>query len=250
MNADTFRRMAVHGREYWWYNGKESMISQLTRTLEIPVNGRVLDLGCGTGTLFEFLKQWGRVFGLELSSEALLLAHSRNSVPLVQAAADAVPFKSHSFSVVALFDCLEHLPDDRLAMKQVLELLKPDGYVLITVPAFNALHSRRDIQLAHIRRYSPAQLRSLIVQSGFHIVQMTFGYLCLVLPLFIQSLIDRFRSVPRHFPSDIVNLRNPWNNLLSHWLAWEAWFAARWRLPIGTSIFCIAQASQLDSPSE
>ncbi len=241
MNTSIFRKMDATGRDYWWYRGKEALVDGLARQSGIVSGGRVLDLGCGTGTLFEFLEGWGSVVGLELSADALVLARSRKDVPLVRASTDAIPFAPGSFSLVAIFDCLEHLGNDHTALVQVRDLVTSDGHVIISVPAFQFLRSRRDDQLAHMRRYSPAGLRHVVEDAGFEILRMTFGYFCLFAPLLVKSVLDRMRPPPTEETSDIADLKEPWNSMVAGWLRGEAWLATRAGLPLGTSLFCLAR---------
>jgi len=69
--------------------------------------------------------------------------------------------------LVLLLDVLEHVPDDGALLAEVVaSLVRPGGHVLISVPAWDQLYTRHDAILGHYRRYSPAQLRELVGQSG------------------------------------------------------------------------------------
>jgi SAM-dependent methyltransferase len=241
MEPEVFRNMDAHGQNYWWYRGKKEFVRELARQAHVKPGGRVLDLGCGTGTLFEFLEGWGRVIGLELSRDALILAHAKSSVPLVRATTDAIPFRTGSFSLIAVFDCLEHLKNDRHALMQVRRMLAPGGVLVVSVPAFRFLASWRDVQLLHMRRYSRDQLRTLLTDSGFTIDNLVYGYFCLFFPLVVKALKDRILPPPRQFRSDINTLQEPWNTFLSQWLRMEAWLATHTGLPFGTSLFAVAR---------
>jgi SAM-dependent methyltransferase len=241
MDYEIFRNMDAQGQNYWWYRGKKDLIRRLTRHARIQPGGRVLDLGCGTGTLFEFLEGWGRVIGMELSKDALILAKAGSDVPLVRATTDAMPFKSDQFSMIAVFDCLEHLQNDHQALVQVRRMLAPDGVLIVSVPAFRFLASWRDIQLHHMRRYTRPQLVNLLARSGFRLEQTVYGYFCLFFPLLVKALKDRLMNPPAVFKSDINTLSEPWNSILAGWLNLESWITTRIGLPFGTSIFALAR---------
>ncbi len=250
MDGEVFRNMDAHGQNYWWYKGKKEFVRRLARNAGVQPGGRVLDLGCGTGTLFEFLEGWGNVIGLELSRDAIILAKNHSDVPLVRATTDAIPFKPGSFSLIAVFDCLEHLTDDYKALRQVKKLLAPGGVVIISVPAFNFLTSWRDVQLMHKRRYSRKTLSRLITGSGFHIEKLVYGYFCLFFPLLFKAMKDRVTPKPEKFKSDIRALAEPWNGMLAGWLKWEAWWAEHFGLPIGASLFSILRPEKELSEDE
>ena len=239
--------MDIHGDDYWWYKGKKSFIQKLIRNIELPRNGRVLDLGCGTGTLLPYLQQWGDLTGLELSGEALARARARFSGNLVQASSMAVPFRDGSFSVICIFDCLEHFKDDRTALQQTQRLLTKNGVLILSVPAFNQLRVSRDDQLHHYRRYTKHNLSHLLQETGFELHTMFYGYLCLTFPIVLQVLKEKWMGPPAVLPSDIKNIREPFNTIMAGWLKWEAQLAGSVGLPVGTSLF--AAATKRNDPS-
>ncbi len=85
-------------------------------------------------------------------------------------------FPSASFDAVTMFDVIEHVPDDKKAMSEVLRVLKPGGYVLVSVPNENwrfpyygfmknmcPTEAEKFAEWGHVRRgYSLEQLSSLI----------------------------------------------------------------------------------------
>jgi hypothetical protein len=78
---------------------------------------------------------------------------------------------SPSYPVVLLLDVLEHVPDDRKCLiDYVNRLVDPDGYILISVPAWPSLFSIHDNGLGHYRRYTPAEMKLLIGAVGLEIV--------------------------------------------------------------------------------
>ena len=69
-------------------------------------------------------------------------------------------------------DVIEHIDDDRGAVRRLAQLTKPGGHVIISVPALPALFSEFDRVQGHRRRYTPESLRSAIAGSGLEIVQI------------------------------------------------------------------------------
>lgn len=104
-------------------------------------DGRVLDLGCGTGLLGEYLADVGHearcIIGLDLSHRMLRHAGHRGVVA-VQGDAAALGFAGASFDVVLAFTVLEIWPDPertRLALEEVRRVLSVDGIFAVTVLA-------------------------------------------------------------------------------------------------------------------
>jgi SAM-dependent methyltransferase len=95
---------------------------------------RVLEVGCGQGTLINHLSQFGaEVVGLDMSEASLRRAAEgvrelgNHSVRLLQADAEKLPFGEGSFDAVVSFGVLHHTPDTDGAVQEVRRVLKPGG---------------------------------------------------------------------------------------------------------------------------
>lgn len=95
-----------------------------------------------------------------------------------------------SIEAIGIFDVLEHLetPDDIL--KEIYRVLKPNGYLITTVPAHNWLFSDFDSSIGHFRRYSKKTLEKLLTRSSF--IDNKIGYFLSI--LVVPALI--LRTVP------------------------------------------------------
>ncbi|HPQ40566.1 MAG TPA: class I SAM-dependent methyltransferase, partial [bacterium] len=254
MNDDSFEQMHLTGRNYWWYQAKEHLMKQFLKSaggLDAP-SGRpwILDMGCGTGTMFGFLAEQGVLVGLDPSPRAIEYARQRGIAYLVRGDAADAPFAEKSFHLISLFDALEHIEDDRAVLHRAHALLADDGVVLVTVPAFQWLHSWRETQLGHRRRYTIHSLRRLLASTGFEVSVIRYMYAGLFPLLILKSLKDRIISPPKTFKSDIVMLSEPWNSLLARWFRVEADMCHRIGLPFGTSVVALARRIPVDSAGE
>jgi len=90
-----------------------------------------------------------------------------------------------------LFDVLEHLDDDLLAIKQVAKMLKPGGKLFITVPAHQWLWSRLDTIAAHKRRYSKQLLIKTIENNELKVVEVRFFFIVILPLLFLRHILNR-----------------------------------------------------------
>jgi len=109
---------------------------------KIPIgSNRVLDVGCAEGATGFLLKQSGRaseVVGIELISEAARNAESRLDHvifgDLEQLPLDEPFISKASFDYILCGDVLEHLKDPWLQLKRLSTLLKPNAYIIISLP--------------------------------------------------------------------------------------------------------------------
>jgi len=139
---------ALVRRHPWWLARARLILAALQRYNILPPS-RVLDAGCGWGVTLESLEQAGYVAaGMDISRQALeMLQTDRQDRQLIEAdltqSLSAGESKSPFDAVLAL-DVLEHLDDDRFALTQLAELLRPGGLVIISVPALPELFSDFD----------------------------------------------------------------------------------------------------------
>ncbi len=94
------------------------------------VEGRSLDLGCGTGLLQKFLTR--KLIGCDISLEMLKKARDRGEL-VVQADLDSLPFKDGSFQEIFSFTALQNLPDVAPALQEAKRVLKENGIFILTI---------------------------------------------------------------------------------------------------------------------
>lgn len=83
----------------------------------------------------------------------------------------ALPFADARFDLVAAFDVIEHVEDDRRAFGELARVLKPGGVLLCAVPLHAAQWTSFDACVGHARRYAPEELRARLAEHGFEIEQ-------------------------------------------------------------------------------
>jgi len=97
---------------------------------ELSPSQRILDLGCGSGSMRKQLKGL-RVVGVDL--DAGLLARSRE-MSGVCARSDRLPFADRSFDFVVSNHSLEHFRDAEAAIREIGRVLKPAGRLFVAIP--------------------------------------------------------------------------------------------------------------------
>lgn len=182
-DAEYFAVMAHNAANHWWYRARRAMFHALLDG-RVPPGGTALDVGCGTGETIGVLRELGarRVAGTDLSDDALGYARSRGSQGSILAAlAEELPFPDGCADVVVSSDVLEHLDDDRLALREYRRVMRDGATLLVTVPSYRWLWCHLDNRAGHRRRYVVDELADKVAEAGFAVDHRTY-YFSFLLP--------------------------------------------------------------------
>ncbi|MEI6861353.1 MAG: class I SAM-dependent methyltransferase [Verrucomicrobiota bacterium] len=88
----------------------------------------------------------------------------------------SLPFADRRFDLVAAFDVVEHVEDDRRVFSELTRVLKPEGRLIFSVPLHPAHWTEFDDYVGHARRYQPAVLQALIADHDLMVEKsVVFG---------------------------------------------------------------------------
>lgn len=105
----------------------------------------------------------------------------------------------HHFNAIYSLDVMEHVADDRAFLEDCLAMLKPGGYFIAQVPAFQCLFSRLDRNIGHYRRYDRAMMHRLVEGLPVSIEKCVYHNMIGLLASFFVVKLGRieFQSGPR-----------------------------------------------------
>jgi hypothetical protein len=97
------------------------------------------------------------------------------------------------YSAAVSYNVLEHIEDDLGALRSMAAMVRPGGYVIIVVPAFQWAMSPADVVTGHVRRYTKKSMRAAMTAAGLEIEKLhyanTFGLIGYVLATKILRLM-------------------------------------------------------------
>jgi ubiquinone/menaquinone biosynthesis C-methylase UbiE len=141
----------------------------------LPVNGRLLDIGGGTGRVASaLLKDVDEVVIADVSM-GMLRQTPRSTLKPVCSHSENLPFPDDFFERVIMVDALHHVIDQPASAREMLRVLKPGGRIIIEEPDINtfavkliALAEKLLLMRSHF--LSPIQITSLFPDGSAKIV--------------------------------------------------------------------------------
>jgi SAM-dependent methyltransferase len=149
-----------------------------------------------------------------------------------------IPFRDEFDALLAL-DVVEHIEDDRAALHEMAQALRPGGVLILTVPQHPWLWSALDEWSGHKRRYERHELRARLAGAGLRVERLT-SFSSFVLPLLVLA---RRRPKPAVFdPLAELRISRPLNALLRLPSALErGLIGAGVSFPAGGSLLAVAR---------
>lgn len=149
----------------------------------LPQTGSVLEIGCGDGIFLDACASRGIVVtGLELSPAAASAARGRGHEVMVGTVEELAGGYAEVFDAVCAFQVLEHLAEPGLFLRQVMQMLKPGGHLILAVPNRDSFLSEanRDLAIAldlpphHMSRWNVDCFRRLGAWYPLRLVTAAF----------------------------------------------------------------------------
>jgi SAM-dependent methyltransferase len=238
MRAQAYELMERLEGEHWWYRGRRDIVCDLVKR-HVPAGSRVVDYGCGAGTIACRLEELGfAVTGAEVSRRAARASQGKG-LSVVDLNREALP--PRSADCILLCDVLEHLKDPTGLLADLRTALRPGGRLLVTVPAYEFLWSGEDYVSRHHRRYTRSLLHAQVCRAGYRVLWCSH-FNSLLLPAIAGVILGKRLLRPRDMYESNVREVAPWLNCaLYRVFASERHLLAWFRLPAGASLALVAR---------
>jgi len=121
--------------------GSGRFYRDLLSEMDIDDGNRILDVGCGTGTILQYISQRKQIqgFGMDISEAMVSIAREKASdCTFLVGNADALPFPDDSMDVITACMAYHHFPEQKRFREEAMRVLKPGGHLYICDPRFPA----------------------------------------------------------------------------------------------------------------
>jgi SAM-dependent methyltransferase len=217
-------------------------IGSMKQVVKDP-HATLLDIGSSSGFLVEELRKalpGAAIIGSDyLASVVAHAAQRLENTPFIQFDLRRCPLQDGCIDGVTALNILEHIDDDRTALKEIHRILRRGGIAHIEVPADPSCYDIYDEVLLHYRRYRLNELTAITNGLGFQTERAThLGFSLYPAFRFVKAL-GRIRTGHRLSPTEkktivAARIRNTARSrVLTYLLSAENWLGKYVTYPIG-----------------
>ncbi|KAB7743265.1 methyltransferase domain-containing protein [Nostocoides sp. F2B08] len=227
--------------DYWWYQARTRLLEQALGDFVEP-GGRVLDVGSADGPSASWFRERATVT-TALDVDPRGLANDG-----VCGSATALPYADAVFDAVAAFDVVEHCEPESLALHEMRRVLRPDGVLVLSVPAYQWAWSDHDVANGHYRRYTRPRIVDAVTAAGFTVDRATYAFAA-VFPMFaaerlLRRVRDRGRTAGAADIATVPTVPRPLHHALMGLCRLDERLLASRDLPFGSSVLLAARPSR------
>jgi 2-polyprenyl-3-methyl-5-hydroxy-6-metoxy-1,4-benzoquinol methylase len=183
-----------------WEIARVEVVEKLLQPVmrKASASDSILDIGCGDAFILNRLAQkWPsfKYVGVDPALTVERIDTLKKNYPLINLSFHADSSKPGVLAnppfLTLLLDVLEHVSDDQSVLNEAAGVIKKDGYLLITAPAFQKLYNNHDRWLGHYRRYTRSGLTAKIEQAGLKPVFSAYVFSSLVIFRLVSKVAER-----------------------------------------------------------
>src|SRR4051794_24224669 len=136
----------------WWFRHRNACIAAAVSKFPPPEGEPIFDIGGGNGFVSVGLNRAGfEVVLVEPGPVGAANAKARGVPVVICATPASAGLPAAAIGAVGLFDVIEHIEDDLAFLYSTRALMKDNGRLYATVPAYRALWSEEDRLVGHFR---------------------------------------------------------------------------------------------------
>ena len=254
-NHQEYYKMSEIEGELWWFRILHFLV--FNNIKDSDKNISILDAGCGTGGLLDFLYKRGfkNLSGFDISKEAIALSkekfQDKENVKLYLDDLGTQEKLVDSFDVIIANDtlCYLSLEENKNILNKFYKRLNSNGLVLLNLPAFNQFEGIHDKAVGLRGRFHPNDLDILVNKDHFEIIDVKFWPFLLSPLIYFFRLKQRFqlrrikqKQENMDFESDVKLPISLINNMLYYITRLE--MLLPFNIPFSSSMFVVLKAKK------
>lgn len=231
------------GPSHWFFRGRRVIFKAfISQVIGKKPDLKILDAGCCSGLMMESLSEFGKVYGLDISEQAIGYCRTKGLREVCRAGILEMPFMDETFDLITAFDVIEHVEDDVSALREARRIIKKGGYLILSVPAYKFMWNSDDDLVQHKRRYTGASLTKKLVSVGFTVERFSYFYTVLFPINLIINTVRKIFGIKKIVPdAGIKVLPKFLNESLLNILRLESIIIKNHKLPFGLFILVAAK---------
>ncbi|WP_420151851.1 class I SAM-dependent DNA methyltransferase [Spirosoma sp.] len=178
--SEEYEKMFRLEGKLWWYRHlHERVDAAIHQRFGKRRDVTILDAGCGTGGMLDYLRRQGytNLRGLDGSADAVDFCHKRNLPVTYINLNDLTTFEPDiQYDVIICNDVFCYFDDAHLStlVTALASRLKSDGILLSNNNAFNVFQGQHDIAVGIVRRFTLPEFEQLMPKAGLKITAATY----------------------------------------------------------------------------
>jgi len=241
VDEDEYQRMVVAGEDHWWYRSTRTLLEGLVAPHLSAVENDTLylDAAGGSGATGSWLADRATTVLDDFEPVALRAAvHDHAGYRGVRADINHLPHADATFDAVLCVTALYHrlIPDPKAVVTEFARVAKPGGLVCLMEPGGQRLWRGHDDVTHAARRFSLAQMRTMVRVAGLDLIRATGAYSFLVPPAALMAVIERGKN-----KSDVGRNEGGLGGALGQVARAERALLTKVDLPFGLSVIAIGR---------
>lgn len=244
MTPEAYKDLLNISKNGWWSVGRGKVIYKFLRYLsyqnKISKNINILDVGAGFNPYANIYKKFGQFDLLEYENSCVsYLKKNKNYRKLFTNKVDKnfLNKNKNKYDLVLSLDVIEHIKDDSRFLLNLNKIIKNNGILIATVPAFNFLWSSHDEKYGHYRRYTKNEFVNLFEKAGFKLKFISY-YNFFLFPLALIKIL--LLKLTKETDSKDIDPSSFTNTIFKLIFSFESFLLPNLKFPFGVSIIAVA----------
>jgi 2-polyprenyl-3-methyl-5-hydroxy-6-metoxy-1,4-benzoquinol methylase len=204
-NQDNFKEFDFEGEENLRAIAEADKFNEWMYQQVVPhCTGKILEIGSGIGNISYFFDRDEMDIDLsdirEQYRSYLKKSFEKRAVLDMDIVADGFidlhGDKLGTYDAVFALNVVEHIKDDKLAIENMIKLLKPGGKIIILVPAYQWLYNGFDVALEHFKRYTKSRLLGIFPTRGVKLIRSWYFNFAGIFGWFLVGSVMKKKLIP------------------------------------------------------